>query len=119
MATPHLPSLETLALAIEVQGSHAPDHIFRSRLYALELATRLGVDQAGQEILQHAAVFHDVCELAVPRSILSKSGDLTPQESEKMKTHAQFCRPSELSLLLPWIMRSNRSAPTGWSPWIP
>jgi diguanylate cyclase (GGDEF)-like protein len=88
MAAPHLLSLETLALAIEVQGSHAPDHVLRSRLYALELAGRLGLDRAGQEMLQLAAVFHDVGELAVPRSILSKSGDLTPQEFEKMKTHA-------------------------------
>ena len=87
MATPHLPSLETLALAIEVQGSHAPDHLVLSRLYALELARRLGLDQAGQEMLQLAAVFHDLGELAVPRSILSKSGDLTQQESGKMKTH--------------------------------
>jgi diguanylate cyclase (GGDEF)-like protein len=54
----------------------------------LELARRLGLDQAGLETLQLAAILHDVGELAVPQSILSKSGGLTPQEFEKMKTHA-------------------------------
>jgi diguanylate cyclase (GGDEF)-like protein len=88
VAAPHLPSLEALALAIEVQGSHAPDHVVRSRLYAVELARRLGVNQAGLEALEVACVLHDVGELAVPQSILSKSGGLTPEEFERMKTHA-------------------------------
>src|ERR1039457_2355644 len=88
MAAPHLPSLEALALAIEAQGSHDPDHLLRARFYALQLARRLGMDQAGLEALELAAILHDVGELAVPQSILSKPGDLTPPEFEKMKTHA-------------------------------
>src|SRR6185369_10864325 len=87
-ATSFFPALETLALAIEAQGSHRPDHLRRARLYAVELASRLGLDQAGMESLQLAAILHDVGEMAVPQSILSKSGDLTPQEFEKLKTHA-------------------------------
>ena len=87
-ATSFFPGLETLALAIGAQGSHRPDHLVRARLYAVELASRLGLDQAGLEALQLAAILHDVGEMAVPQSILSKSGDLTPQEFEKMKTHA-------------------------------
>ena len=87
-ATSFFPGLETLALAIEAQGSHRPDHLVRTRLYAVELASRLGLDQAGMETVQLAAILHDVGEMAVPQSILSKSGDLTPQEFEKMKTHA-------------------------------
>jgi diguanylate cyclase (GGDEF)-like protein/putative nucleotidyltransferase with HDIG domain len=88
MASPHLPSIEALALAIEVQGSHAPDHLLRTRVYAMELARRLGLDQAGLELLQLAAVLHDVGELAVPQSILSKPGGLSAEEFEKMKTHS-------------------------------
>jgi len=88
VSPPHLPSLEALALAIEVQGSHAPDHVLRSRLYAVELARRLGLNQAGLEALEVACILHDVGELAVPQSILSKSGCLTPEEFERMKTHA-------------------------------
>src|ERR1035438_4651433 len=87
-AAPHLPSLEALALAIEVQGSHAPDHVVRARLYAVELARRLGLNQADLGALEVACVLHDVGELAVPQSILSKSGGLTPEEFERMKTHA-------------------------------
>ena len=88
VSAPHLPSLEALALAIEEQGSHAPDHALRSRLYAVELARRLGLNQAGLEALEVACILHDVGELAVPQSILSKSGALTPEEFERMKTHA-------------------------------
>jgi diguanylate cyclase (GGDEF)-like protein len=88
VAAVHLPSLEALALAIEVQGSHAPDHVVRARLYAVELARRLGLNQADLGALEVACVLHDVGELAVPQSILSKSGGLTPEEFERMKTHA-------------------------------
>ena len=76
-ATSFFPGLETLALAIEAQGSHRPDHLVRTRVYALELAGRLGLDQAGLETLQLAAILHDVGEMAVPHSILSKLGDLS------------------------------------------
>ena len=88
LAATHLPSLEALALAIEVQGSHAPDHVVRARLYAVELARRLGLNQADLGALEVACVLHDVGELAVPQSILSKSGGLTPEEFARMKTHA-------------------------------
>jgi diguanylate cyclase (GGDEF)-like protein/putative nucleotidyltransferase with HDIG domain len=88
VAAPHLFSLEALALAIEAQGSHTTDHLVRARLYAVELARRLGLNQAALETLEVAGVLHDVGELAVPQSILSKAGSLTPEEFERMKTHA-------------------------------
>jgi diguanylate cyclase (GGDEF)-like protein/putative nucleotidyltransferase with HDIG domain len=87
-ATSFLSGLETLALAIGAQGSHAPDHVLRARLYAVELARCLSVNQADLAALQLAAILHDVGEMAVPQSILSKSDGLTPLEFEKMKTHA-------------------------------
>jgi diguanylate cyclase (GGDEF)-like protein/putative nucleotidyltransferase with HDIG domain len=88
MATPHFRSLETLALAIEAQGSHAPDHLLRTSHYAVELGRNLGLGEAELEALHVAAILHDVGELAVPQSILSKSGGLTAQEFERMKSHA-------------------------------
>src|ERR1039458_6246377 len=84
----HLPSIEALALAIEVQGSHSPDHLLRARVYAMELARRLGMDQAGLELLQLAAVLHDVGELLARQCTLSKPGALSTEELEKMKTHS-------------------------------
>jgi diguanylate cyclase (GGDEF)-like protein/putative nucleotidyltransferase with HDIG domain len=87
-ATSTFPGLETLALAIEAQGSHRPDHLVRTGLYAVELASRLGMDQSSMEAVELAAILHDVGEMAIPQSILAKSGDLTPQEFEKMKTHS-------------------------------
>jgi len=87
VAAPHLPSLEALA-AIEAQGSHTADHLVRARLYAAELARRLGLNQAALETLEVASVLHDVGELAVPQSILTNPAGLAPEEFEKMKTHA-------------------------------
>src|ERR1035438_8034914 len=52
------------------------------------MARRLGLNQADLGALEVACVLHDVGELAVPQSILCKSGGLTPEEFERMKTHA-------------------------------
>ena len=82
-------SLETLALAIEAIGCHSPDHLLRASHYAVELARRLGVDEADLEILRLAAILHDAGEMAVPQSIHFKSGNLTPPELEKMKSHVE------------------------------
>ena len=88
MSSAHIPGLETLALAIEANGSHRPGHLWRARLYAAELARRLEWDRARLEELELAAVLHDAGELAVPQTILAGSARLTPPELERMQAHA-------------------------------
>ena len=114
-SAPLLHSLEALALAIEAQGSHAPDHLLRARFYAAELARHLGVDPVGRETLELAAVLHDVGELAVPQSILSKSGALTAEELDKMKTHVRVgARIAQRAGLPPAVARIVRAHHEHW-----
>src|ERR1700687_5966765 len=87
MASLHLRTIEALALAIEAKDQTTHDHLQRVRVYAVEVAKELKVDQEGMEALQAAALLHDIGKLAIPEHIISKPGRLTPEEFEKMKIH--------------------------------
>src|SRR5437868_4795440 len=83
----HLRTIEALALAIEAKDATTHEHLQRVRVYAMELAKELGLNEDETEALQAASVLHDIGKLAVPEHIISKPGKLTPEEFEKMKIH--------------------------------
>ena len=83
----HLQTIEALALAIEAKDHTTHEHLQRVRIYAIEVAKELGLNDGEIEALQAASVLHDIGKLAVPEHIISKPGKLTPEEFEKMKIH--------------------------------
>src|SRR5215472_11641899 len=87
IAALHMRTIETLALAIEAKDHTTGDHLQRVRVYAMELGKDLGLSPSELQALQAASVLHDIGKLAVPESIISKPGKLTPEEFEKMKIH--------------------------------
>jgi putative nucleotidyltransferase with HDIG domain len=83
----HLRTIEALALAIEAKDETTGEHLQRVRVYAMELAKELELNEDETEALRAASVLHDIGKLAVPEHIISKPGKLTPEEFEKMKIH--------------------------------
>jgi diguanylate cyclase (GGDEF)-like protein/putative nucleotidyltransferase with HDIG domain len=83
----HLRTIEALALAIEAKDHTTHDHLQRVRIYTMEVAKLLQLEEADQQALHAAALLHDIGKLAVPEHIISKPGRLTPEEFEKMKIH--------------------------------
>ena len=83
----HLRTIEALALAIEAKDETTGEHLQRVRVYAMELAKDLKLNDDETEALRAASVLHDIGKLAVPEHIISKPGRLTPEEFEKMKIH--------------------------------
>jgi putative nucleotidyltransferase with HDIG domain len=87
MSSLHLRTIEALALAIEAKDQTTGEHLQRVRIYAMELAKQLRLNEDETEALRAASVLHDIGKLAVPEHIISKPGKLTPEEFEKMKIH--------------------------------
>jgi putative nucleotidyltransferase with HDIG domain len=83
----HLRTIEALALAIDAKDHTTHDHLQRVQLYAMEIGKDLGLTEVELNALRAAALLHDIGKLAVPESIISKPGKLTPSEFEKMKIH--------------------------------
>ena len=83
----HMRTVEALAVAIEAIQHSSDDHLQRVRVYALELGRKLKLPQDQMEALRTAALLHNIGRLAVPEHLSSKPGQLTREESERMKIH--------------------------------
>jgi putative nucleotidyltransferase with HDIG domain len=83
----HLRTIEALALAIEAKDDTTHTHLRRVQVYATEIGKELKLSGPELQALQAASILHDIGKLAVPDSIISKPGKLTPDEFEKMKVH--------------------------------
>ncbi|MBI4875721.1 MAG: HD domain-containing protein [Acidobacteria bacterium] len=87
MSALHLRTIHSLALAIEAKDETTHDHLQRVQVYALEIGRELLLTEVEMQALQAAAILHDIGKIAVPESIISKPGKLTPEEFAKMKIH--------------------------------
>lgn len=80
-------TIEALALAIDAKDAGTGQHIQRVRRYCCILGRALGMSVEAVEILDTAALLHDIGKLGIPDHILSKPSKLTPEEFDKIKTH--------------------------------
>jgi diguanylate cyclase (GGDEF)-like protein/putative nucleotidyltransferase with HDIG domain len=87
VASLHLRTIESLALAIEAKDHTSHKHLQRVGVFAVEVAKDLGFPEEEIEALRAAALLHDIGKLAIPEHIINKPGRLTPEEFEKMKIH--------------------------------
>lgn len=87
MASLHLRTIETLALAIDAKDDTTAAHLRRVQIYAVGIGEELNLSSIELKALHAAALLHDVGKLAVPEYIISKPGKLTAEEFEKMKVH--------------------------------
>jgi len=87
VASLHLRTIESLALAIEAKDHTSHRHLQRVRVFAVEIAKELEFSEDEIEALRAAALLHDIGKLAIPEHIINKRGRLTPEEFEKMKIH--------------------------------
>ena len=87
MATIHMNTIESLAIAIDAKDQTTHGHVRRTQIYAQQMGTLLGVNEDEVKALVAGALLHDIGKLAVPEYILNKPGKLTEAEFAKMKIH--------------------------------
>ena len=83
----YLDTVHRLALAAEHRDEDTGDHIVRMSRYSALLAEKLGLPADEVQNIRFAAPMHDVGKIGTPDHILLKSGKLTDQEFDLMKTH--------------------------------
>ena len=87
MATIHMNTIESLAIAIDAKDQTTHGHVRRTQIYARQMGTLLKVSEEELQALHAGALLHDIGKLAVPEYILNKPGKLTEAEFAKMKIH--------------------------------
>ncbi|MEN8233252.1 MAG: HD domain-containing phosphohydrolase [Thermodesulfobacteriota bacterium] len=82
-----LHTAEALAEAINSRDPYTGGHTRRVGQYAMELAAALELPEDQIESLRLAAILHDIGKIGIDDAILRKSGVLSEEEMQKMKTH--------------------------------
>lgn len=80
-------SLHTFANTIDAKDKDTNGHSCRVAIYSKELARRLKLSEEEQENVYYMALLHDIGKIGIPDSILKKSGKLTAEEWEVVKSH--------------------------------
>ena len=87
---------EALLTAAEAKDYRIRQHSERVARDAVEIAQKLGLDEAACHYLRLAALLHDIGNLAIPDSILFKPAGMSEWEFEEMKMHpligVQICK---------------------------
>ncbi len=87
MATIHMNTIESLAIAIDAKDQTTHGHVRRTQIYATQMGKLFNVTPQELQALHAGALLHDIGKLAVPEYILNKPGKLTEAEFAKMKIH--------------------------------
>lgn len=79
--------MQSLAGAIDAKDKYTKGHSQRVAMYAREIAKRYGYDDEKQDDIYFAGMLHDIGKIGIPNEIINKTGKLTDEEYEMIKTH--------------------------------
>lgn len=79
--------VRTLANTIDAKDSYTNGHSTRVARYSVMIAERMGYEGNKLELLEYAALLHDIGKIGIPNEIINKPSRLTDEEYEIIKTH--------------------------------
>jgi diguanylate cyclase (GGDEF)-like protein/putative nucleotidyltransferase with HDIG domain len=85
-----LDTVTSLAFAIDAKDHYTQGHSQKVSAYAALIAESLNMSEVEIEEIRLGGVLHDIGKVAIPETILNKSGPLNPDEWETMKSHVRF-----------------------------
>lgn len=97
-----------LASAIDARDPYTRGHSAEVTHLCLNTAKQLGWTSSDLELLEYAALLHDIGKIGIPDQVLQKKSSLTPEEWELIRLHpyigASILKPIQpLWKIIPWI----------------
>jgi putative nucleotidyltransferase with HDIG domain len=83
----YIATVRALSNAVEARDAYTGKHAERVAAYGMEIARVLGAPFAGDPEVEFGFLLHDVGKVAVPDSILFKTGKLTAEEYALIERH--------------------------------
>jgi len=83
----HLELLRALTAAVDAKDPYTRGHSARVAQLALRIADRLNLSGKEKEVIEYAAILHDVGKIGITDAILSKPGRLSPEEYRVIQEH--------------------------------
>ncbi len=87
---PYATTIFALTAAIDAKDHFTFGHSSNVAYYTVALAKAINLDQAHIDLMEEAALLHDIGKIGISENILSKPGRLTDEEYEIMKTHVDM-----------------------------
>lgn len=84
----YIDASKALIVALESKDRFTAGHAANSAKYCMQTAEIMGMGLDEVEVVEHAALLHDIGKLCIPDHILLKPGKLTFSEYEVMKQHS-------------------------------
>ena len=82
--------IDTLATSIDARDKITAGHSSRVKLYSMLLVDALGCDEKYKEIIEKAAILHDIGKIGIRDSVLQKEGKLTDEEYKHIQEHVKI-----------------------------
>ncbi len=82
-----LETVRAMVATLEARDEHTQDHSLRVAYWSVMLGKALGLNDEELEVMERAALLHDIGKLSVPDNILLKPGKLTQDEFDVVKKH--------------------------------
>ena len=82
--------IDTLATSIDARDKITAGHSLRVKLYSVLIARTLGLPQKEVELIEKAAILHDIGKIGIMDSVLQKEGKLTNEEYAHIQEHARI-----------------------------
>ncbi len=82
--------ISTLAASIDARDKITAGHSTRVRMYSTLIAEKFNMPKEQLEIIQKAAVLHDIGKIGIRDSVLQKEGKLTSEEYKHIQEHVEI-----------------------------
>ncbi|HKD94055.1 MAG TPA: HD-GYP domain-containing protein [Gaiellaceae bacterium] len=82
-------ALEALSATVDARDTYTAGHSRRVAASSAIIARELGLTGAALDIVEQAALLHDIGKIGVPDAVLLKEGPLTAAEWVLMRSHAE------------------------------
>ena len=82
--------IDTLAKSIDARDKITAGHSSRVKLYAMLIVDALNLPQRDKEIIEKAAILHDIGKIGIRDAVLQKDGKLTDEEYKHIQEHVKI-----------------------------
>jgi diguanylate cyclase (GGDEF)-like protein/putative nucleotidyltransferase with HDIG domain len=104
----HLATVRALAAAVDARDPLTQFHSRNVATLAVALAEEVGLGRNKVQLIEVAALLHDIGKIGISDAVLRKTGKLTPTERAHIEEHPvlgeQILSSTRLVEILPWVV---------------
>lgn len=90
LARANLSFATALVATLDARDRYTAGHSTAVAIYARDIARRMGLTEAEQELVHLCGLVHDVGKIGLPAGLLEKPGGLTLDERREMERHSEI-----------------------------